>query len=229
MAELHSSTDPETSMAAALDETAAALLGIWESAREGTAGRVSGAQLRAVMVVEQHDGINLRRLATRLDMLLSSASRLCDRLVAAGMLEREPGRFDRREISLHLTPEARRLLTELRADRQARLAVVLAGMSPAGRHALLDGMREFDEVARQQRAQRTPKSRDWPDDPDRPGGRSDDWSDDPDRPGGRSDDWSIDPDRQTRQAWADQSGAPELSIGGNRDRPADGPPVARTA
>ena len=60
------------------------------------------------MVVEQYDGINLRRLATLLDMLLSSASRLCDRLVAAGMLEREPGRFDRREISLHLTPEARR-------------------------------------------------------------------------------------------------------------------------
>lgn len=208
-------------MAAELDETAAALLGIWESAREGTAGRVSGAQLRAVMVVEQHDGINLRRLATRLDMLLSSASRLCDRLVAAGMLEREPGRFDRREISLHLTPEGRRLLAELRADRQARLAVVLAGMSLAGRDALRDGMREFDEVARQQRAQSTPASGD----PTEPEG----WPDDPDGPGGRSGDWSIDPDRQIRTAWADQSGGPERSIGVNRDRPAGGPPVARTA
>ncbi|WP_433126777.1 MarR family winged helix-turn-helix transcriptional regulator [Micromonospora sp. CA-240977] len=208
-------------MAAALDETAAALLGIWESAREGTAGRVSGAQLRAVMVVEQHDGINLRRLATRLDMLLSSASRLCDRLVAAGMLEREPGRFDRREISLHLTPEGRRLLAELRADRQARLAVVLGGMSPTGRDALLDGLREFDEVARQQRAQSTPASGD----PTEPG----DWPDDPDRPGGRSGDWSIDPDRHTRTEWAEQAGDPQLSIGASRDRPADGPPVARTA
>ncbi|MFC5926148.1 MarR family winged helix-turn-helix transcriptional regulator [Micromonospora vulcania] len=140
-------------MAAALDAAAAALLGVWESAREGTANRVSGAQLRAVMVVEQHDGINLRRLATRLDMLLSSASRLCDRLVAAGMLEREPGRLDRREISLHLTPDARRLLSELRADRQARLDTVLAAMSPQGRDALLSGMREFDETARQQQAQ----------------------------------------------------------------------------
>lgn len=221
MTEVNGPRDPEKSMAAALDEAAAALLGIWESAREGTANRVSGAQLRAVMVVEQHDGINLRRLATQLDMLLSSASRLCDRLVAAGMLEREPGRFDRREISLHLTPEARRLLAELRADRQAQLAAVLAGMSPGGRDALLSGMREFDETARRQQAQSASAA-----------GESTGqgaWPDDPDRPTMRSRDWSVDPDRQARTVWAGQSGGPELSIGTGRDRPAGDPPVARTA
>jgi DNA-binding MarR family transcriptional regulator len=139
-------------MAAALDGAAGTLLAVWEAAREGTTSRLSSAQLRAVMVVEQYDGINLRRLATLTDMLLSSASRLCDRLVAAGMLEREPGRFDRREISLHLTPAATRLLDELRADRQHRLAQILAGMSPEGRTALLRGMREFDEVGRRSEA-----------------------------------------------------------------------------
>ncbi|MEV0153299.1 MarR family transcriptional regulator [Micromonospora sp. NPDC050686] len=135
-------------MAAALDEAAATLLGVWEAARERTTSRLSTAQLRAVMVVEQHDGINLRRLANRLDMLLSSASRLCDRLVAAGMLEREPSRADRREICLHLTPESRGLLAELRDDRRRRLAEILAGMSPDGREALLAGVAEFDEAAR---------------------------------------------------------------------------------
>ncbi|MFC0031782.1 MarR family winged helix-turn-helix transcriptional regulator [Micromonospora chaiyaphumensis] len=135
-------------MAAALDEAAGTLLAVWEAARERTTSRLSGAQLRAVMVVEQHDGINLRRLATLTDMLLSSASRLCDRLVAAGMLEREPGRYDRREIALHLTPAATRLLAELRADRRHRLDDILAGMSAEGRVALVRGMREFDEVAR---------------------------------------------------------------------------------
>ncbi|MGW2621929.1 MarR family winged helix-turn-helix transcriptional regulator [Micromonospora taraxaci] len=217
MAELNGPTDPETSMAAALDTAAASLLGIWESAREGTANRVSGAQLRAVMVVEQADGINLRRLATQLDMLLSSASRLCDRLVAAGMLEREPGRFDRREISLHLTPEARRLLAELRADRQAQLAAVLAGMTPESRDALLSGMREFDEVARRQQADTTPagesaEEEDWPGDPDGPGG-----------PGG-----PADRSRQTRTRWTDSSGAPERSVGTTPQWPTGGP-VARTA
>ncbi|WBB66765.1 MarR family transcriptional regulator [Micromonospora sp. WMMD812] len=156
MAELHGPSDPETSMAAALDAAAGALLTVWEAARERTTSRVSGAQLRAVMVVEQHDGINLRRLASRLDMLLSSASRLCDRLVAAGMLEREPGRLDRREISLHLTPEARRLLVELRDDRREQLARILGGMTSQGREALLSGMREFDETARRQEAVAAP-------------------------------------------------------------------------
>jgi DNA-binding MarR family transcriptional regulator len=135
-------------MAAELDDSAGALLSVWEAARESTTSRLSAAQLRAVMVVERHDGINLRRLATLLDMLLSSASRLCDRLVAAGMLEREPGRLDRREISLHLTPEARELLVELRRDRRRRLAGVLDGMTGEGRQALLRGIREFDRVAR---------------------------------------------------------------------------------
>ncbi|TYB35866.1 MarR family transcriptional regulator [Micromonospora sp. AP08] len=135
-------------MAAALDEAAGTLLAVWEAARERTTSRLSAAQLRAVMVVEQYDGINLRRLATLTDMLLSSASRLCDRLVAAGMLEREPGRYDRREIALHLTPTATRLLTELRADRRYRLDRILARMSAEGRAALIRGMREFDEVGR---------------------------------------------------------------------------------
>ncbi|MGW4500699.1 MarR family winged helix-turn-helix transcriptional regulator [Micromonospora sp. NPDC004336] len=139
-------------MAAELDEAAGALLTVWEAARERTTSRVSGAQLRAIMLVEQHDGINLRRLATGLDMLLSSASRLCDRLVAAGMLEREPGRLDRREISLHLTPEAHRLLLELRDDRRQQLWAILADMTPEGRQALLRGMREFDEAARRRDA-----------------------------------------------------------------------------
>ncbi|SCG44366.1 MarR family winged helix-turn-helix transcriptional regulator [Micromonospora halophytica] len=143
-------------MAAELDAAAGALLSVWEAARERTTSRLSGPQLRAVMVVERHDGINLRRLATLLDMLLSSASRLCDRLVAAGMLEREPGRLDRREISLHLTPEARRLLAELRRDRRRRLADVLSGMSGEGREALLRGIREFDRVAREREGTAAP-------------------------------------------------------------------------
>ncbi|MBQ1027218.1 MarR family transcriptional regulator [Micromonospora sp. C95] len=135
-------------MAAELDTAAGALLTVWDGARERTANRISTAQLRAVMLVERHDGINLRRLAAGLDMLLSSASRLCDRLVAAGMLEREPGRADRREISLHLTAEARRLLTELRDDRRQHLAAILADMAPEAREALLRGLRAFDEAAR---------------------------------------------------------------------------------
>jgi DNA-binding MarR family transcriptional regulator len=139
---------PDATLATAVDTAAAALLSVWDAARERSTGRLSSSQLRALTVVEQFDGINLRGLAGILGMLLSSASRLCDRLAAAGLLEREPGRADRREISLHLTKIGERLLDEIRADRRERLAATLAGMTPAGRQALLRGLAEFDEAFR---------------------------------------------------------------------------------
>lgn len=148
MAESGGPGGPDATLATAVDTAAAALLSVWDAARERSTGRLSSSQLRALMVVEQFDGINLRGLAGILGMLLSSASRLCDRLVAAGLLEREPGRADRREISLHLTTVGSRLLDEIRADRRERLAATLAGMTPAGRQALLRGLAEFDQAFR---------------------------------------------------------------------------------
>jgi len=142
MADFHASTDPSAE-AAAVDSAAEPLLSVWDAAREGATDRVSGSQLRAMLVVEEFDGINLRGLAGSLGMILSSASRLCDRLVAAGMIERFPGRTDRREIALHLTTAGHRLLDELRSERRRRLSEVLAQMSPSARQALLSGLSEF--------------------------------------------------------------------------------------
>jgi DNA-binding MarR family transcriptional regulator len=144
MADHHASTDVAAE-AAAVDSAAEALLSVWDAAREGAADRVSGSQLRAMLVVEEFDGINLRGLAGSLGMILSSASRLCDRLVAAGMIERFPGRTDRREISLHLTKTGHRLLEELRAERRRRLGEVLGRMTPAARQALLRGLSDFGD------------------------------------------------------------------------------------
>jgi DNA-binding MarR family transcriptional regulator len=145
MATKHAATveDAET---VAVDAAAEALLSVWDAARESASNRVSGSQLRALFVIETSDGINLRGLASQLGVILSSASRLCDRLVAAGVLERVPGRTDRREIALHLTPGGRRMLDELRGDRRRRIAAVLERMSPAGRQALMRGLAEFDAI-----------------------------------------------------------------------------------
>jgi DNA-binding MarR family transcriptional regulator len=80
-------------------------------------------------------------------MILSSASRLCDRLVASGLVERAPGRADRREIALSLTPASRQLLADLRATRRELLTDVLERMTPAGRAALVRGLTDFAAAA----------------------------------------------------------------------------------
>nr|WP_296070830.1 MarR family transcriptional regulator [uncultured Actinoplanes sp.] len=133
--------------AAAIDDAAHALLLSFDIARERVTPRLSGPQLNALLVIERAEGINLGGLAAEMSMLLSSASRLCDRLVASGMIERVPGRADRREIALYLTPSSRTLLGELRRIRRRALAAVLERMSPAGRTALLRGLTEFAAAA----------------------------------------------------------------------------------
>ncbi len=129
--------------AAAIDDAAKALLLAWDVAREQVTPRMSSVQLNALLAVERSEGLNLGGLAAELGMLLSSASRLCDRLVASGMVERVPGRADRREIALYLTPASRTLLGELRRIRRRALTGVLERMSSGGRAALLRGLTEF--------------------------------------------------------------------------------------
>jgi DNA-binding MarR family transcriptional regulator len=147
MAEHHAPDGPDPMRAAAVDDAAQALLSAWDTAREQATPRLSWPQLNALIVVEQQQGINLRGLAGQLKMILSSASRLCDRLVAAGLVERVPGRVDRREIALYLTPSSRQLLEELRVARREILTRVLDRMSATGRSALVRGLTEFAATA----------------------------------------------------------------------------------
>ena len=168
MAEHQGPDGPDRMWSAAVDDAAPALLATWDAAREQASHRLSTPQLSALLAVEHDEGINLRGLAGRLNMILSSASRLCDRLVAAGLVERVPGRLDRREIALYLTPSSRQLLDELRATRRemlggvldrmspagraarrALLGTVLDRMSPVGRTALIRGLTEFADAARE--------------------------------------------------------------------------------
>jgi DNA-binding MarR family transcriptional regulator len=138
---------PDPMHAAAVDDAAQALLLAFEMAREQVTPRLSGSQLNALLAVERAEGLNLGGLAAELSMLLSSASRLCDRLVASGMVERAPGRADRREIALYLTASSRALLAELRRVRRVAVSDVLGRMSEPGRAALLRGLTEFAAAA----------------------------------------------------------------------------------
>lgn len=147
MAEHHGPDRPDPRRAAAVDDAASALLAAWDAARDRMTPRLSGPQLNALLVIEREPGVNLRGLAGQLKMILSSASRLCDRLVASGMVERVPGRADRREIALYLTSSSRELLERLRTTRRELLSEVLERMTPAGRAALERGLAEFAAAA----------------------------------------------------------------------------------
>jgi len=133
--------------AAEVEATAEALVGIWAHVAESLDVRVSPTQLRALTAVGRYGELNLSQLAETLGALPSSASRLCDRLEAAGLLTRDTGRASRRAVSLRLTPEGEALLGQARTSRQEQIARVLDAMSPADRTDLAQGLAAFQRAA----------------------------------------------------------------------------------
>jgi DNA-binding MarR family transcriptional regulator len=139
--------DRVTDVATAVESTAESLLCVLESARMTQSPAVPPAQLRVLTIIAGSRHTNMSRLAEALDVVPSSASRLCDRLEATGLLRREPDPRDRREVRLLLTRQARRLLDELRELRREAVAEVLQRMSPVSQQELVRALSAFADAA----------------------------------------------------------------------------------
>ncbi|WP_436498830.1 MarR family winged helix-turn-helix transcriptional regulator [Actinokineospora sp. HUAS TT18] len=139
----------ERDLAATLDLAAEALVGLYGVDSPPDFPRVSPPQMQVLLTVERRGPTRLTQLAADLDAIPSSASRLCDRLEAAGLVTRTTGEADRREVLMILTPAGHALIGEVRRARRERLAAVLAAMSAEGRAALLRGLAEFRDAREQ--------------------------------------------------------------------------------
>ncbi|MFD7537683.1 MarR family transcriptional regulator [Streptomyces sp. CB01201] len=114
---------------------------LWQQARDTvTTTSVSTPQLRLMYLVDRNDGIRMRALGKLLRTAPPSVSRLCDRLQAAGFLERLPCPDSRREVSLRLTAGGRDHLERIRSERAATLTLAIEAMAQADRLALATGL-----------------------------------------------------------------------------------------
>jgi DNA-binding MarR family transcriptional regulator len=139
--------DPVTDAAAAVETAVESLVSVLDTARLAQTPSVPPAQLRVLTIIAGNRHTNMSRLAESLEVVPSSASRLCDRLEATGLLRRVPDPRDRREVRLLLTPAARRLLEELRDRRRQALAAVLERMPAVERQALVKALDSFAEAS----------------------------------------------------------------------------------
>ena len=133
--------------AEAVESSVEPLLAVLEAARMRHSPAVPPTQLRVLTIIADNRHTNMNRLALALDVVPSSASRLCDRLEAIGLLVRLTDPHDRREVRLTLTPAGRLLLDGLRERRRAAVAEVLQRMSPAAREDLVSGLAAFGLAA----------------------------------------------------------------------------------
>jgi DNA-binding MarR family transcriptional regulator len=136
-------------LSAAAETAGASLYTTWLQANDAISAVVSAPQLRALATVQEHGSVNLSQLANELGCAPSSASRLCDRLVAAGLINRRASAETRREVSLSVRPQGARLLRRTENRRRSELASVLEQMTPAGARALVRGLQEYADVADQ--------------------------------------------------------------------------------
>lgn len=139
--------DRATEVAAAVESSVDALVTVLERARLAQRPAIPPAQLRVLTVVAGNRHTNMSRLAEALDVVPSSASRLCDRLEATGLLRRVADPRDRREVRLLLTSASRRLLDDLQERRRDALAEVLAKMPATTRQDLLRALQAFETAA----------------------------------------------------------------------------------
>ncbi|MEU8220853.1 MarR family transcriptional regulator [Micromonospora taraxaci] len=134
-------------LAAAINAAAETLIAVLDSA--ASRHQLPPTQLRVLMLISNRQETNVNGLAELLDVVPSSASRLCDRLEATGLLRRVADPRDRREVRLLPTPAALILLEELAERRQRAVQAVLDRMPTRMQHDLLLALVGFARAATQ--------------------------------------------------------------------------------
>jgi DNA-binding MarR family transcriptional regulator len=134
-------------VAASIDDTADALIGLLDPGRFTDLIQVSPTQLRVLTLLRANPAMNVNGLAQTLRVNPSSASRLCDRLEALGFLRRQADPRDRREVNLRTTPAAEQLLADWSRCRREALVSVVARMPVSAREELVRSLRAFGAAA----------------------------------------------------------------------------------
>ena len=108
--------------------------------------RVTLPQFRLLVVLSTHGTAKLVVLADLLGVNPSTAMRMMDRLIAAGLADRQVNPDNRRETLLRLTDDGRRLVEEVTARRRADIAAIVERLAPDQQSALVDALTAFAEA-----------------------------------------------------------------------------------
>jgi len=97
-------------------------------------------QVRALGVVADHSDCTMGQLARRLGVSFSAATELADRIVHAGLIEREADPSDRRLVRLRLSPAGRRARDTFLREERRRMEAALGHLSLSELEQILGGL-----------------------------------------------------------------------------------------
>lgn len=130
----------------ALLGVARALVGVSTRAADEL-GQVSIVQLRALTILREMVVANLAQLADGMGVTVSTTSRLVDRMVAAGLVDRRRATHSRREIALTLTDQGKATLDRYDELRLQGMHELMTQLSATEREQVLDAFAVFGTVA----------------------------------------------------------------------------------
>ena len=104
-------------------------------------------QYRALVALAARGPQRVSDLAEELGVHPSSATRMCDRLVRTGFVDREVSAGSRREVDVKLTSTGRALLDHVTKVRRRDIGTIVHDVPTHLRAAVVEGLQAFSDAA----------------------------------------------------------------------------------
>jgi DNA-binding MarR family transcriptional regulator len=114
------------------------LVGVAARSLAATEDRITLVQYRALVVLDATGQQNVASLADALGIHPSTATRLCDRLIANGYIDRTTSAHSRREVTLALSAKGRALVRAETARRRRAIREIVGRLDAETQRQLVD-------------------------------------------------------------------------------------------
>jgi DNA-binding MarR family transcriptional regulator len=139
--------DPVESVVDAVLRASRALVAVAARSLAAVDHDVTLPQYRALVVLASRGPQTPGELAGALEVHASTATRMCDRLVAKRLVHRGRRPSDRRTVELRLTARGRRLVDSVTARRRAEILRVVERVPMSQRRAMVRALHTFGAAA----------------------------------------------------------------------------------
>lgn len=133
--------DPQAEVVEAVLAANRLFVAVATNALAGLGPDVTLPQFRALVLLDQHGSMTVTALAGALGVVRSTATRMCDRLVAKGLIHRAVDRRSRRRVTVRLAGPGRELIAESTARRRVELSRILDVLPAADQGRVAEALR----------------------------------------------------------------------------------------